>query len=39
MELDLPPGECRGYWTYRASTKWFKQAKGKINNDRANLLL
>ena len=40
MELDLLPGESRGYWKYHTSTKWFKQAKasGKVNNDRANLL-
>ena len=40
MELDILPGEYRGYWKQHAPTKCFKQAKasGKINNDRANLL-
>ena len=40
MELDLLPGESRGYWKYHAPTKWFRQAKasGKVNNDHANLL-
>ena len=40
MELDLLPGQSRGYWIYHATTKCFKQAKasGKINNDRANML-
>ena len=40
MELDLLPGESRGYWKNHAPSKWFKQAKasGKVNNDRANLL-
>ena len=41
MESDLLPGESRGYWKYHVPTKWFRQAKasGKVNNDRANLLL
>ncbi|POM77111.1 Hypothetical protein PHPALM_5556 [Phytophthora palmivora] len=40
MELDLLPGESRGYWKYHAPGKWFKQAKavGKLNNERATLL-
>ena len=40
MELELLPGESRGYWKYHAPTKWIKQAKasGEINNDRDNLL-
>ncbi|OWZ13093.1 hypothetical protein PHMEG_00013645 [Phytophthora megakarya] len=40
MELDLLPGESRGYWKYHASGKWFKHAKStaKINNERATLL-
>ena len=40
MELDLLPGESRGYWKNHAPSKWFQQAKasGKVNNDRANLL-
>ncbi|CAI5701135.1 unnamed protein product [Peronospora effusa] len=40
MELDLLPGESRGYWKYHTATKWFRQAKasGKVNNDHANLL-
>ena len=40
MELDLLPGESRGYWKNHAPSKWFKQAKasGKVNNDHANLL-
>ncbi|CAI5746914.1 unnamed protein product [Peronospora destructor] len=40
MELNLAPGESRGYWKYYAPGKWFKQAKaaGKINNEKATLL-
>jgi len=40
MELELMPGESRGYWKYHAPGKWFKQAKavGKINNEKAALL-
>ena len=40
MELDLAPGESRGYWKYHTPGKWFKQAKavGKINNEKATLL-
>ncbi|POM70450.1 LOW QUALITY PROTEIN: Hypothetical protein PHPALM_13109 [Phytophthora palmivora] len=40
MELDLLPGESRGYWKYHAPGKWFKQAKavGKLNNERTTLL-
>ena len=40
MELELAPGESRGYWRYHTPGKWFKQAKavGKINNERATLL-
>ncbi|POM71056.1 Hypothetical protein PHPALM_12428 [Phytophthora palmivora] len=40
MELDLLPGESRGYWKYHAPSKWFKQANatGKINNEKATLL-
>ncbi|POM75920.1 Reverse transcriptase [Phytophthora palmivora] len=40
MELDLLPGEFRGYWKYHAPGKWLKQAKatGKINNEKATLL-
>ncbi|ETP45315.1 hypothetical protein F442_08262 [Phytophthora nicotianae P10297] len=39
MALELLPGEMRGY--YHAPSKWFKQAKtgGKINNEKADLLL
>ncbi|GMF38028.1 unnamed protein product [Phytophthora fragariaefolia] len=39
MELELLPGESRGYWKYHAPGKWFKQAKavGKINNEKATL--
>ena len=41
MELDLAPGESRGYWKYHIPGKWFKQAKamGKINNEKATMLL
>ena len=40
MELDLAPGESRGYWKYHTPGKWFKQAKavGKINNEKATML-
>ena len=40
MELDLVPGESRGYWKYHTPGKWFKQAKavGKINNEKATML-
>ena len=40
MELDLAPGESRGYWKYHTPGKWFKQAKavGKINNERTTML-
>ncbi|EGZ12928.1 hypothetical protein PHYSODRAFT_334769 [Phytophthora sojae] len=40
-EIDLPPGERRGYWKHYAPHKWYKQAKihGKQNNRRAVLLL
>ena len=40
MELDLAPGESRGYWKYHTPGKWFKQAKatGKINNEKAIML-
>ena len=40
MELNLAPGESRGYWKYHTPGKWFKQAKavGKINNERATML-
>ena len=40
MELDLAPGESRGYWKYHTPGKWFKQAKamGKINNEKATFL-
>ena len=40
MELDLAPGESRGYWKYHTLGKCFKQAKavGKINNEKANFL-
>ncbi|OWZ17193.1 hypothetical protein PHMEG_0008901 [Phytophthora megakarya] len=40
MELDLLPGESRGYWKYHGPGKRFKQAKStaKINNQRAPLL-
>ena len=40
MELDLAPGESRGYWKYHTPGKWFKEAKavGKINNERATML-
>ncbi|OWZ14289.1 LOW QUALITY PROTEIN: reverse transcriptase [Phytophthora megakarya] len=40
MELDLLPGESRGFWKYHAPGKWFKQAKStaKINNERTTLL-
>ena len=41
MEIDLLQSGSRGYWKYHAPTKRFSQAKasGKVNNDRANLLL
>ncbi|KAI9992297.1 hypothetical protein PInf_017686 [Phytophthora infestans] len=41
MTLDLLPGAMRGYWKHHTPSKWFKQAKteGKINNEKANLLL
>ncbi|ETO99990.1 hypothetical protein F441_22585 [Phytophthora nicotianae CJ01A1] len=41
MALELLPGEMRGYWKYRARSKWFKQAKTgrEINNEKADLLL
>ncbi|ETI35351.1 hypothetical protein F443_18298 [Phytophthora nicotianae P1569] len=41
MALQLLPGEMRGYWKYRARSKWFKQAKTgrEINNEKADLLL
>ncbi|EGZ10864.1 hypothetical protein PHYSODRAFT_337636 [Phytophthora sojae] len=40
-EVDLQPGERRGYWKHYAPHKWYKQAKmhGKLNNHRAVLLL
>ncbi|KAI9920258.1 hypothetical protein PsorP6_015929 [Peronosclerospora sorghi] len=40
MEVDLLPGESRGYWKYHSLKKWFKQTKasGKINNERSTLL-
>ncbi|OWY96689.1 hypothetical protein PHMEG_00032981 [Phytophthora megakarya] len=40
MELDLLPGESRGYWMYHAPGKWFKHAKStaKINSEKATLL-
>ncbi|OWZ01761.1 hypothetical protein PHMEG_00026792 [Phytophthora megakarya] len=40
MELDLLPGESRGYWKYHAPGKWFKLAKPttKINNEKTTLL-
>ncbi|KAI9895112.1 hypothetical protein PsorP6_019199 [Peronosclerospora sorghi] len=40
MEVDLLPGESRGYWKYHSPKKWFKQSKasGKINNELATLL-
>ncbi|EGZ04857.1 hypothetical protein PHYSODRAFT_342937 [Phytophthora sojae] len=40
-EIDLQPGERRGYWKHHAPHKWYKQAKihGKLNNCRAVLLL
>ncbi|EGZ23216.1 Eukaryotic/viral aspartic protease, active site [Phytophthora sojae] len=40
-EIDLQPGERRGYWKHYAPHKWYKQAKihGKLNNRRAVLLL
>ena len=39
MELDLAPGESRGYWRYHTPGKWFNQAKaiGKTNNEKATL--
>ena len=39
MELNLTPGESRGYWNYTLPEKWFKQAKaaGKINNEKATM--
>ncbi|POM72680.1 LOW QUALITY PROTEIN: Reverse transcriptase [Phytophthora palmivora] len=39
MDLDLLPGESRGYWKYHAPGKCFKQPKavGKLNNERATL--
>ena len=40
MELDLAPGESRGYWKYHTPGKWFNQAKavGKFNNEKATML-
>ncbi|GMF63901.1 unnamed protein product [Phytophthora fragariaefolia] len=40
-EIDLQPGERRGYWKHYAPRKWYKQAKihGKLNNRRAVILL
>ncbi|KAE8963679.1 hypothetical protein PR002_g29214 [Phytophthora rubi] len=40
-EIDLQPGERRGYWKHYAPHKWYKQAKihGKLNNHRSVLLL
>ena len=40
MELDLAPGESRGYWKYHVPGKWFKQAKatGKVNSEKATIL-
>ncbi|OWZ09982.1 hypothetical protein PHMEG_00017238 [Phytophthora megakarya] len=39
-DLDLLPGESRGYRKYHAPGKWFKQAKStaKDNNEKATLL-
>ncbi|KAE8882330.1 hypothetical protein PF003_g33636 [Phytophthora fragariae] len=33
-EIDLQPGERRGYWKHYAPHKWYEQAKipGKLNN-------
>ena len=38
MKLDLSRGESKGYWKYRTSEKWFKQAKavGKFNNAKSH---
>ena len=40
MEIDLVPGESRGYWKYHTPEKWFKKAKaaGKINNEKVTML-
>ena len=40
MELDLIPGESRGYWKYHTRGKWSKQAKtaDRINNEKATML-
>ena len=40
MELDLAPGESRGYWKYNTPGKWFRQAKAmcNINNEKATML-
>ena len=40
LELNLAPGESRGYWKYHTPGKWFKQAKdvGEINNEKATML-
>ena len=40
MELDLAPGESRGYWKYHTPGIWFKKAKavGKINNEKDTML-
>ena len=40
MDLDLAPGESRGYWKYHTPGKWSKQVKaiGKINNEKATML-
>ena len=40
MELDLAPGESRGYWKYHTPGKWSKQANyvGKINNEKTTML-
>ncbi|EGZ05050.1 Eukaryotic/viral aspartic protease, active site, partial [Phytophthora sojae] len=40
-EIELQPGERRGYWKHYSPHKWYKQAKihGTLNNRRAVLLL
>ena len=40
MELDLAPGETRGYWKYYPLGKWSKQSKAlsKITKEKYTLL-
>ena len=40
VELDLAPGESRGYCKYHTPGKWFKQVKaiGQIKKEKATML-